>query len=57
MIHIVVGDPEAVRDFYIHEALLTTRSKFFERAMRKGWKEAEHKLVKLPEDDPETFAL
>ena len=57
MIHIVVGDPEAVRDFYIHEVLLTTRSKFFERAMRKGWKEAEHKLVKLPEDDPETFAL
>jgi hypothetical protein len=31
--------------------------KFFKKAMGKGWKEAEEKLVKLPEDDPDIFAL
>ena len=41
----------------MHESLLTSRSKFFKKAMNKGWKEAEDKLVKLPEDDPDIFAL
>jgi hypothetical protein len=57
MLKIVVGPAGDTRDFCIHEALLTARSKFFEKAMGKGWKEAEEKLVKLPDDDPDIFAL
>jgi hypothetical protein len=57
MLKIVAGATGSTRDFCIHEALLTARSKFFEKAMGKGWKEAEEKLVKLPEDDPDIFAL
>jgi hypothetical protein len=54
---IVVGATGNTRNFHIHQALLTARPKFFEKAMQKGWKDAEEKLVKLPEDDPDTFAI
>ncbi|KAF2242042.1 hypothetical protein BU26DRAFT_439443 [Trematosphaeria pertusa] len=55
MLKILVGEKEQV--FVIHEGVLTTRSKFFKNAMQKGWKEAEDKIVKLPEDDPTAFEL
>jgi hypothetical protein len=57
MVKVVVGENRGTRDFVIHEALLTSRSRFFKKAMAGDWKEAEEKLVKLPEDDPAIFAL
>jgi hypothetical protein len=57
MLKLTVGAAGSTHDFCIHEALLTARSKFFERAMGKSWKEAKEKLVRLPEDDPRIFAL
>ncbi|KAF1920341.1 hypothetical protein BDU57DRAFT_425817, partial [Ampelomyces quisqualis] len=54
---VVVGSGNNTREFGVHEALLTSRSEFFDKAMGKGWKEAEEKVVKLPEDDPDAFAL
>jgi hypothetical protein len=32
------------------------RSKFFQAALRGGWKEAEERVINLPEDDPKLFA-
>ncbi|KAF1950232.1 hypothetical protein CC80DRAFT_554463 [Byssothecium circinans] len=55
ILKIVVGEEKTV--FSIHEAVLTARSKFFKNAMTGNWKEAEDKAVKLPEDDPDVFAL
>jgi hypothetical protein len=57
MLKIVVGQGNNKCEFGIHEALLTARSKFFAKAMGKGWKEAEEKVVKLPDDEQEIFAL
>lgn len=53
MLKITVGQDDDVRDFNIHESLLTARSQFLAKAMGKGWQEAEDKAVKLPEDRPE----
>jgi hypothetical protein len=57
MLKIVVGGEGVARQFAIHEALLTTRSEFFKKAMGKGGKEVEDKVVKLPDDDMDIFAL
>jgi hypothetical protein len=57
MITIKVRESDECREFSIHEALLIARSEFFKNAMNGDWKEAEEKLIKLPEDDPDTFAL
>jgi hypothetical protein len=55
MIKIVVGEDERV--FLIHESVLTARSQFFKNAMTGSWKEAEDKVVKLPDDIADVFAL
>jgi hypothetical protein len=55
MIKIYVG-PEK-RPFVMHEAALTARSCFFAAAMKGNWKEAQEKVVRLVEDDPDAFAL
>ena len=54
---IIVGEGDDAQEFQIHEAVLTARSKFFKAAIGRKWKESEEKTVKLPEDDPEAFAL
>jgi hypothetical protein len=36
--------------------LLTARSRFFQKALFGNWKEAEDRVVNLPEDDPALFA-
>jgi hypothetical protein len=43
--------------FVAHESFLTARSEFFRRAINGSWKESDTRVVKLPEDDPEIFAL
>ncbi|EON65084.1 hypothetical protein W97_04319 [Coniosporium apollinis CBS 100218] len=43
--------------FYVHERLLRDASRFFDAAMRGGWKESTERVVLLPVDDPEVFNL
>jgi len=41
----------------VHESFLTSRSEFFRRALNGNWQEAETRVIKLPDDDPEIVAL
>lgn len=54
-INVVVGNSK--EDFRVHEAMIRSSSPFFEKALAGPWKEASQRLVKLPEDEPQTFAL
>ncbi|KAF2827359.1 hypothetical protein CC86DRAFT_209933 [Ophiobolus disseminans] len=53
---VVVGKEPNHKRFLVHEGLLCARFEFFKRAMNGNWAEREERLIKLPEDDPETFA-
>ena len=52
-----VGKEPNHKDFIAHESFLTSRSEFFRRAMNGKWAEADSRVVKLPDDKPEAFAL
>lgn len=52
-----VGSYDNVRSYSVHDELVIANSAFFEAALKKGWLEAEQRIVKLPEDDPKTFDL
>ncbi|KAF2660739.1 hypothetical protein K491DRAFT_573800, partial [Lophiostoma macrostomum CBS 122681] len=52
-VKLLVGDAQQQEEFIVHEHIITTRSKFFEAALKDAWKEAEERVIKLPEDDPE----
>ncbi|KAH8791252.1 hypothetical protein F5882DRAFT_460374 [Hyaloscypha sp. PMI_1271] len=41
--------------WFLNEELLCDRVPFFKSAFKSGWKEGESKVMKLPDDDPETF--
>ena len=41
----------------MHSEVLTARSLFFRKALSGGFKEAEERVVELPEDDPEIFGM
>ncbi|KAF1946600.1 hypothetical protein EJ02DRAFT_430537 [Clathrospora elynae] len=63
MVEIVVGEDEVSKPFFVHEELITTRSRFFQKALRKygrdediQWLEGKERVVKLPDDDAEIFA-
>ncbi|KAF2102654.1 hypothetical protein NA57DRAFT_27179, partial [Rhizodiscina lignyota] len=43
--------------FLVHEGLIRARSAFFEKALSRDWKEAQKKLVELPETDVPQFTL
>lgn len=57
MIQIHVGEGEYRESFDVHEALITARSIFFKNALSGNWKEAQERVVNLPEDDPAIFAI
>lgn len=57
LIRIEVGTGEETKVYNVHSNALTTRSVFFQRALSSSWKEAEERIVRLPEDDPDTFEL
>ncbi|KAF2130050.1 hypothetical protein P153DRAFT_431113 [Dothidotthia symphoricarpi CBS 119687] len=57
MLTVRVGGESNQKDFVVHESFLTARSEFFRRAMNGSWEEAESRVVKLPQDEPEIFAL
>ncbi|KAI8939430.1 hypothetical protein NX059_003210 [Plenodomus lindquistii] len=57
LLKLIVGDNFNLPEFYIHEGILVARSEFFKNTMSAGWKEAEEKVVRLPNDDPGVVAL
>jgi hypothetical protein len=48
---------DATKAFLVHETLFRSQSPFFEAALGKEWKEAEERVVKLPEHAPKAFEV
>ena len=48
--------PDA-RDFVVHENVVSQRSEFVRLSLSKDWKEAHERVIRLPDDLPETFEL
>jgi len=57
IVEICVGKQPHQKIFSVHQGLIAPRSEFFERAFNGNWKEAESRLVNLPEDDATIFSL
>lgn len=51
----VGSDPS--QDFVIHEGVIAPGSEFVRLALRGDWKEAKERIIQLPKDDAETFAV
>lgn len=51
-----MGTAPNTEDFIAHESFLTARSEFFRRAMNGNWKEAETRIINLPDDTAKAFA-
>jgi hypothetical protein len=56
MLTIRVGK-DSRKDFTVHDSFLISRSEFFRRAMNGSWKEAETRIVNLPDDSTHIFGL
>jgi hypothetical protein len=54
-IRILVGDPDAPKEYLIYAFQLVDRSRFFRNALSRDWKEATERTIRFPEDNPETF--
>ncbi len=54
IIKVVVGEPKVTH--LVHESVLS-RCSFFEKCLTSGMREQEEKVVNLPEDDPNGFAV
>lgn len=52
-----VGKDDKEQVFLVDKDIICTRSGFFAKALKGGWKEADEGLVRLPEDDPQIFKL
>lgn len=50
-----VGAEPFIKEFSVHESLICSRSKFFQKAMNGKWKESEDRQVILAEDEPSVF--
>ncbi|KAL8770663.1 MAG: hypothetical protein Q9209_003731 [Squamulea sp. 1 TL-2023] len=53
VVTILIGPEE--RPFYIHKALLSSKSPYFRAAFEGSFKEAVDKAIRLPEDDSKLF--
>lgn len=53
----VVGNGETQREFHVYKSLLEHHSSYFRTALKPTWKEGATRVVKLPEDDPDIFAI
>lgn len=54
-VRVQVGASNASKIYTVDAQILTSRSLFFRKALSSGFKEAEERIFKLPEDDPELF--
>ncbi|PVH96596.1 hypothetical protein DM02DRAFT_484747, partial [Periconia macrospinosa] len=54
---VVVGQEPEQQTFLVHEEILCNCSEFFRRAMNGDWAESSDRVVKLPEDEADTFEL
>lgn len=57
LILVKVGTGDNLKTYAIYSSTLTTRSLFFRKALSGPWKEAEERVVHLPEDNVRTFEL
>ena len=57
MLTVRVGETPDQQDFLVHESLLKSRAEYFSRAMNGNWLETDTRVIELPEDEPEVFAL
>ncbi|KAF2122073.1 hypothetical protein BDV96DRAFT_682091 [Lophiotrema nucula] len=57
MVKIIVGKEEKQQSFTVYENIITSRSAFFCAALNGKWVESQDKIVKLPDEDPESAAL
>lgn len=46
-----------MKQFTVYESLITSNSAFFANALGHDWKEAQERVVPLPENEPEVFRL
>lgn len=53
----IVGKDEQAQTFYLHEDQAVKFSDVIAAAVKGGFKEAEERAVKMPEDDPELFKI
>lgn len=51
----VGGTP--TKKFSIHESIISPRSEFVRLSLKDGWKEGVERVIMLPDDDPDVFAL
>lgn len=51
------SDHSTAKNFTVHEDKIRLQSPFFEAALGREWKEAEERLVSLPEHEPDAFRL
>ncbi len=45
------------QSYVVHEELLCEHSPFFKAAVKKEWKEAQERIIPLPDDGPEVVCL
>lgn len=60
LITVRVGDPSEPskqKDFAVHESHIRLQCPFFEAALGRDWKEAEERVVLLPEYEPDSFRI
>ncbi|KAF9701867.1 hypothetical protein EKO04_000877 [Ascochyta lentis] len=57
VVRIDVGQEGNQKTFVTNPNVLTTRSQFFKKALSGVWQESYDRVVKLPDDHPEVFAL
>lgn len=57
LVSVEVGSGDDRKASLVFASILTTRSKFFQKAFSSGWKEAEERVVKLPEVEPSILRL
>ncbi|XHF97178.1 hypothetical protein AWENTII_000779 [Aspergillus wentii] len=54
-VDVVVGNQQ--EPFSVHENLVRTSSRFFDKAMAGKWRESLQRTVKLPDEEPNIFTL
>ncbi|KAF2444475.1 hypothetical protein P171DRAFT_360502 [Karstenula rhodostoma CBS 690.94] len=57
LIRAIVGVGQDQQSFWVDTARICERSRFFKNAMQSPWKESSTQIVRLPDCNPEIFAM